>query len=144
MTLVRCNHHVYDTHYHIVFPVKYRKALLRKEIAEYLKEISYEIAQRYEFNLEQIGTDGDHIHLLCSFDPKYSGGQFVKLYKSITAKEIFKKFPDIKKDLWGGSFWSSGYYFATVSERGNWKAVERYVKNQGNKGNTVKLQLTLF
>jgi len=144
MTLTRAHHFVYDTHYHIVFPVKYRKALLRNEIATYLKEISYEIAQRYEFELEQIGTDGDHIHLLCSFSPKYSGGQFVRLYKSITAKELFKKFPSLKKELWGGELWSDGYYFATVSERGNWKVVEQYVKKQGQKGNTDNKQLTLF
>lgn len=145
MALTRGHHFVYDTHYHIVFPVKYRKALLRGEVAQYLKEISHEIAERYDFTLEQIGTDGDHIHLLCSFAPKYSGGQFVRLYKSITAKELLRKFPDLKKELWGGEFWTDGYYFATVSERGNWSIVERYVKNQGTRqGNTNARQLQLF
>ena len=145
MALSRGHHFVYDAHYHVVFPVKYRKALLRNDVAVHLKEISQQIAERYDFDLEQIGTDGDHIHLLCSFAPKYSGGQFVRLYKSITAKQIFKKFPDLKKELWGGEFWTDGYYFATVSERGNWKVVERYVANQGRtKGNTVDAQLSLW
>jgi putative transposase len=145
MTLSRGHHFVYDTHYHIVFPVKYRKALLEPDVASYIKEISHQIAERYDFDLEQIGTDGDHIHLLCSFAPKYSGGQFVRLYKSITANELFKQFPKLKKGLWGGEFWSDGYYFATVSERGNWKVVEQYVKNQGTpKGNTIDRQLTLW
>ncbi len=145
MTLKRGHHFVYDTHYHIVFPVKYRKALLRADITTALKEISKELEPRYDFEIEQIGCDGDHIHLLCSFAPKYAGGDFVRLYKSITAKHLFKKFPDLRKELWGGEFWSDGYYLATVSGRGNWSVVERYVKNQGTQGNTMEsAQLRLF
>ena len=124
-------HCAYDTHYHLVFPVKYRKALLSDGIAQALKEISKSIAERYELDIEQIGCDHTHIHLLVSFHPKYSVGQFVRLYKSITAKQLFLRFPQLKKDLWGGEFWTDGYYVATVGERGNWSLVERYVKNQG-------------
>ena len=128
-------HCAYDTHYHIVFPVKYRKALLSDHISKYIKEISKELELRYFLDIDQIGTDGDHIHILVSFHPKYSVGQFVRLYKSITAKRIFLKFPEVKKDLWGGEFWTDGYYVATVGKRGNWQIVEQYVKNQGGKNN---------
>jgi putative transposase len=124
-------HCAYDTHYHIVFPVKYRKALLAPDIAQEIKSISKRLEERYDLEIEQVGTDGDHIHLLVSFHPKYAIGDFVRLYKSITAKQVFLKFPHIKKDLWGGEFWTDGYYAATVSEKGNWNVVERYVKNQG-------------
>jgi putative transposase len=124
-------HCAYDTHYHIVFPVKYRKALLSDDVARALKGISKELEDRYELDIEQIGCDKDHIHILTSFHPKYSIGDFVRLYKSITAKQLFLKFPELKKDLWGGEFWTDGYYVATVGERGNWSIVERYVKNQG-------------
>jgi putative transposase len=136
-------HCVYDTHYHIVFPVKYRKALLSDSISKHIKEISKELEQRYELVIEQVGTDGDHIHLLVSFHPKYSIGQFVRLYKSITAKQIFLKFPEVKKDLWGGEFWTDGYYAATVGKQGGWSVVEQYVKNQGSKNNVVA-QLKLW
>ena len=131
MTPQKGYHCAYDTHYHIVFPVKYRKALLSDGIAQTIKEISKEIALRYELEIEQVGCDSDHIHLLVSIHPKYSVGQFVRLYKSITAKQIFLKFPEVKKDLWGGEFWTDGYYVATVGEKANWSVVERYVKNQG-------------
>ena len=124
-------HYTYDTHYHIVFPVKYRKALLSDSIGQEIKEISKQLEQRYELEIEQIGCDADHIHLLASFHPKYAIGDFVRLFKSITAKQLFLKFPDVKKDLWGGEFWSDGYYVATVGEKGNWKIVEQYVRNQG-------------
>lgn len=137
-------HHAYDTHYHIVFPVKYRKALLRPDITKKLKEIATDIQERYDIQIEQLGTDQDHIHLLTSFPPTMSGGEVVRIFKSITAKELFKQFPDLKKELWGGSFWSAGYYLATVGEHGNWKTVERYVRMQGKEGNTSPSQLTLL
>ena len=134
-------HCAYDTHYHIVFPVKYRKALLRPAVEERIKELSKEIEERYEITMEQIGLDQDHIHLLCSFHPKYSVGSVVQKFKSITARELFKTFPELRKELWGGEFWSDGYYVGTVSERGNWKAVERYVRNQGQKPEDIQLRL---
>ena len=134
-------HCAYDTHYHIVFPVKYRKALLKPEIEKRIKELSKEIEERYEITMEQIGLDQDHIHLLCSFHPKYSVGSVVQKFKSITARELFKTFPELKKELWGGEFWSDGYYVSTVSEKGNWKAVERYVRNQGKKPEDIQLRL---
>lgn len=143
MGATHSNHCVYDTHYHLVFPVKYRKALLTAPLGAAILEIAKEIEQRYEIHFERIGTDGDHIHLLCSFHSKYSGSQIVGMFKSITARELFRRFPELRKSLWGGEFWSDGYYINTVSERGNWKTVERYVANQG-KTRANPPQLTLW
>ena len=131
MVLIRTHHNAYDTHYHLVFPVKYRKVLLTNEIPLAIAQVAQEIAERYDLTFEKIGCDGDHIHLLCSFPPKYSGSAVVRIFKSITARELFKRFPALKKELWGGEFWSDGFYLATVGERGNWKVVERYVAAQG-------------
>ena len=143
MALKRSNHCVYDTHYHIVFPVKYRKALLRNDITLAITQIAKEIEQRYDIEFEKIGYDQDHIHILTSFHSKYSGTQVVTMFKSITAKQLFKQFPEFKKELWGGEFWTDGYYFATVSERGDWNSVRRYVENQG-KTMSTPLQLKLL
>ena len=131
MSLKRTYHNIYDTHYHIVFPVKYRKSLLQNDIPLYIAKIAEEIAERYDIEFEKIGCDQDHIHILTNFPPKYSGSDIVRMFKSITARELFKQFPLLRKQLWGGEFWSDGFYFATVSERGDWKSVERYVANQG-------------
>jgi REP-associated tyrosine transposase len=141
MTLKRASHCVYQTHYHIVFPVKYRKSLLSDEITSAIKSIASEIGERYEIEFEQLGCDKNHIHILCSFHPKYSIGEVVRKFKSITARELFKKFPLLKKELWGGEFWSDGYYVSTVGERGDWRVVERYVKNQGKGLETEQLRL---
>ena len=143
MGVIHSNHCVYDAHYHLVFPVKYRKALLEPHISRAIQDIAKEIEERYDITFEKLGTDGNHIHILCSFHPKYSGSQIVGMFKSITARELFRRFPELRKSLWGGEFWSDGYYLNTISERGNWKTVERYLANQG-KTMQDPAQLTLW
>ena len=141
MQVHKGNHCAYQIHYHIVFPVKYRKALLSVEVTRSIKEIAIQIGERYSIDMERIGCDIDHIHLLCGAHPKYAPGQVVRIFKSITAREIFRRHPSIKRDLWGGEFWTDGYYVATVGERGNWSIVEQYIKEQGIKPEDAQLRL---
>lgn len=142
--LERSNHCVFTAHYHLVFPVKYRRALLKNEIERSLFDISKGIEERYDLEIEKLGADNDHVHLLCSFHPKYGIGQTVRLYKSITGKQLFARHPELKKELWGGEFWTDGYYAATVGERGNWDIVKRYITAQGKKPSDVNLRLFEF
>ena len=125
-------------HYHIVFPVKYRKSLLDEKVIKIIEETSEAIEQRYEIEMEAMGMDGDHVHLLCGGHPKLSIGKIVQIYKSLTAREIFRRRPEVKRELWGGEFWSDGYYAATVGERGNWATVEKYVMQQGTPKEKLK------
>ena len=141
-TLTKAAHCVYQIHYHIVFPVKYRRALLYKDVEEIITETAEGIAERYEIKMEAVGCDKNHIHLLCGAHPKIAPGEIVNIFKSITAREVFKRKPELREEMWGGEFWSDGYYVATVGEKGNWGKVEAYVKNQGQ-GESVK-QLKLF
>ena len=82
--------------------------------------------------------------------PSYNPTLIVKKVKSITAKEVFSRCPEVKKKLWGGNFWSSGYYVATVSEHGNEEVIANYVKKQGNeykklfRNQGLEGQMTLF
>lgn len=78
MTLEWTYHNVYDAHYHLVFPVKYRKALLTNEIPRAISQIAEEIGQRYDIDFERIGYDLNHIHLLVSFPPKHGGSAVVR------------------------------------------------------------------
>jgi putative transposase len=110
MPVTRSSHCVYDTHYHLVFPVKYRKALLSSDVVNSLYSIAKEIEARYDLTFERIGDDKNHIHLLVSFHPKYSVSQIARVFKSLTARELFRKHPELKKELWGGEFWTDGYY----------------------------------
>ena len=131
-------HCAWQIHYHIVFPVKYRKVLINEEVTDIIKETSLGIAERYAIEIEAIGCDKDHIHLLCGAHPKISPGRTVQIYKSITAREVFRRKPSVKKSLWGGEFWTDGYYVATVGERGDWEAIEKYVQKQGQPKSSVK------
>jgi putative transposase len=123
--------------------VKYRKALLDREVIEIIRETVAGIQERYEIEMERMGMDNDHIHLLCSAHPKISVGRIVQVFKSITAREIFKRKPSVKKVLWGGEFWSDGYYVGTVGEHGDWGSVERYIVSQGKPKEELR-QLKLF
>ena len=134
-------HCAWQIHYHIVFPVKYRKALLDDEVVRIILERAEGIEERYDIEFETIGCDQDHVHILCSAHPKIAPGQIVRLLKSITAREVFLK--KVKRELWGGEFWTNGYYVTTVGERGNWQVVENYVKNQGKPKEELR-QLKLF
>ena len=136
-------HCAWQIHYHIVFPVKYRKALLDDEVVEIIKRTELGIEQRYAIEIEAMGMEKDHIHLLCGAHPKVSPGRIVQIFKSITAREIFRRRPEVKSELWGGEFWTDGYYVATVGERGDWKTVERYIQRQGKPREDLK-QLKLF
>jgi putative transposase len=133
----------WQIHYLIVFPVKYRKALLEEEVVEIIKETAIGIQERYAIEFEALGMDRDHIHILCSAHPKVAPGGIVRIFKSITAREVFRRKPAIKKELWGGEFWADGYYVATVGERANWRTVERYIERQGKPREDLR-QLKLF
>ena len=123
--------------------MKYRKGLLDADVTQIIKETAGSIEERYPIEMEALGTDKNHIHVLCSAHPKVAPGRLVQMFKSLTAREIFRRRPAIKRDLWGGEFWSDGYYVATVGERANWKLEERYVQRQGYPKENLQ-QLRLF
>jgi putative transposase len=54
MTPTKMSHCAYDAHYHIVFPVKYRKALLDNQVTKYLEHIAQEIEERFPIEFESI------------------------------------------------------------------------------------------
>ena len=136
-------HCAWQIHYHIVFPVKYRKALLDEAVTAIIEETAAEIAERFPIEMEAIGTDKHHIHLLCSAPPNVAPGRIVQIVKRITAREIFRRKPAVKRVLWGGEFWTDGYYVATVGERATWQTVERYVQRQGPPHEDLR-QLRMF
>ena len=125
----------------MVFPVKYRKALLSPDIEKGILDISTASGERYEIECEQVGCDKNPIHILCSFHPKYSIGEVVRKVNSITARELFRRFAAVKKELWGAEFWSDGYYASTGGEGGNGSVVKKYVRDQGKDPGTEQLRL---
>ena len=104
------------------------------------------IEQRYQVKFLEIGTDEDHVHFLIQSVPAYSVTKVVTLVKSLTAREIFRRCPKVKKQLWGGELWTDGYFATTVGKHGDENMISNYVKNQGNEYNKLHSdhQLALF
>jgi putative transposase len=131
--------------YHLVFPAKYRRKVFSQAVATTLKDICLGIAQRYEIQFIEIGMDEDHVHFLLQSVPAMSVAQIVTTLKSITAKHIFAAHPQVKKLLWGGKFWTSGYYANTVGQYGTEEVIRKYVENQGRTYQKIHTgQLSLF
>jgi REP element-mobilizing transposase RayT len=143
------SHNISVLIYHLVCPAKYRKVIFDEAVDELLKEICLEISKRYEIIFIEIGTDRDHVHFMIQSVPTYSPKKIVQMVKSITAKEILKRAPHVKKQLWGGEFWSKGYFISTVGRHGSEDVISQYIKKQGTEKRYKKLhcqqiQLELF
>ena len=143
--------HIYKSHnktlflYHLVCPVKYRRKAISKEVSDSVKHICHEISERYEIHFVEIGTDEDHVHFLIQSVPVLSPTTIATTVKSITAKQVFLTHPEVKQLLWGGKFWTSGFYMNTVGQYGNEQVIRNYVKQQGKKYEQIhRTQLKLF
>ena len=119
--------------FHLVCPVKYRRKVFTEENQKTLKSICLELGILYEYNFLEIGIDEDHVHFLIQTVPNIWISGMVKTIKSITAKKMFEKHPEVKTFLWGRQFWTDGYYINTVGQYGNLTMIENYVKKQGIK-----------
>jgi len=145
--LIRKSHNVSILVYHFVCPAKYRRAVVDEKVDQVLKDVCLEIAQRYQIEFLEIGTDKDHVHFLVQSVPSYSPTKIITIIKSFTAREVFMRVPSVKKQLWGGEFWTDGYYVGTVGKHATEEAIRQYVKNQGEEKEYKQLhvqQLKLF
>ncbi len=125
------SHNVTVLLYHLVCVAKYRRAVLTEPVDLLIKQLCLEISKRYEIHFIEIGTDKDHVHFLIQSVPTMSPQRIVQIIKSITAREVFKQIPEVKQQLWGGQFWTKGYFVNTVGKTGSENAVRQYVKSQG-------------
>jgi REP element-mobilizing transposase RayT len=131
--------------YHVVCPAKYRRKVFTEEVENTLKKVCIDIGERHEMRFVEIGADEDHVHFLIQSVPVLSPHRIVQIIKSITAKEVFRLHPEVKQKLWGGKFWTSGYYANTVGQYGNEKVIKEYVRKQGRIYHQIhRGQLTLF
>ena len=143
---IRKSHNVSVLIYDLVFPAKYRRVVFDENVDTVLKEACLGIEDRYQLKFLEIGTDKNHVHFLVQSVPTYSVTKIVTLIKSLSAREIFKRCPQVKKLLWGGEFWTDGYFASTVGKHGNENMIANYVKSQGNIYQTLHVdhQLMLF
>ena len=113
------SHNVTVLLYHLVFPAKYRRVVFDDNVDGVLKEVCLGIERRYQIKFIEIGVDADHVHFLVQSVPTYSVTKIATTIKSLTARQIFKRCPQVKNKLWGGEFWTDGYFASTVGKHGN-------------------------
>jgi len=127
MGIKRTSHSVYDTSYHLVWCPKYRKKVFkREEIWERAKQLIGEISEAYGFEIIEQEVAEEHVHILISFPPKRSIGEVVRIIKSISARELFREYPSLKRSLWGGELWEDA---RTVGDRMTREVIERYIEH---------------
>jgi putative transposase len=105
--------------------------VITNEVDKELRDVCKEIGLRFEIAFLEIGADKDHIHFLLQTVPVRSPSEIARIIKSLTAREVFKRVPSVKKKLWGGEFWSDGCYICTVGRHSYEDQIRRYVASQG-------------
>ena len=132
------SHAVYEAKYHLVWCPKYRKKILVEEIRERVKELFFEIAERYDFEIDRCEVAEGHIHILLSFPPRYSIAQVVGIIKGKSGSKIFEEYPKLKKKLWGGHLWEQGYFARTVGEQITDDVISRYIEKHSFSSEQLK------
>lgn len=141
MAIQRTHHAVYDLKYHLVWIPKYRKSVLKGEVAAYVKAVFHQIAEQYEMKIDVVEVVEDHVHMLIYAPPRYSPSQIVQRMKSISAREVFRKFPQVKKQLWGGEFWSDGYFVRSVGDEVTTELIRKYITYHQHQSGNMQLEL---
>ena len=142
MGIRRTKHAVYDLKYHLVWIPKYRKHILTGDVVGYLKEVFNHIAEEYRFEIDTMEVVEDHVHIFLEAPPRYAPAKVVQIMKSISGRELFKKFPKIKKQLWAGELWNDGYFVRSVGDKVTTDIIRKYIKYQSHEDSPS--QLTMF
>ncbi len=141
MGIRRTKHAVYDLKYHLVWIPKYRKHMFDKEISGYVKTIFKKIAEEYEFRIDTMEVMEDHVHVFVEVPPKYSPARVVQIMKSISAREVFRKFPDLRTQLWAGELWNDGYFVRSVGDKVTADIIRRYIEYQAHEDDSIQLNM---
>ncbi len=142
MAIKRTSHAVYDTKYHLVWAPKYRRWITREDIRQRAAELFREIAEDFQFEIEEMEVAKDHVHLFLNFPPRYAIAKVVGILKSISASRLFKEFPELRRQLWGREFWEDGYFARTVGDQVTAEVIKKYIRyhrHEEHQGSQLKL-----
>ena len=144
MTTESSAHAKYELKYHFVWCPKYRRLALKGNIGKYVARVIYEVAERYDFDVLELAVMPDHVHLFVSAIPSMSPSHLIQIVKSITAREVFRRFPGVKRTLWGGALWERGYFVMSSGKGTTDEMIHRYIRNQRSGKPTANDQPNLF
>ena len=130
MELQRNTHHVYRLMYHFVWIPKYRHKVFSEPYCEVLKGIIQKIGYDYDIDIAELEIPGDYIHMLVRGEPKTAPCDVMQIIKSISAREFFRRYPEIKRRyFWGGKLWTQSYFVETIGNA-NEETIRKYVQGQ--------------
>ena len=141
MGVRRTKHAVYELKYHLVWVPKYRARILGGEVSKYLKDVFKQIAEEYEFKIDVMEVIEDHVHMFIEAPPSYSPSDLVQIKKSISAREVFKKFPKMRKAMWSGKIWNEGYYVRSVGDKVTSEVIKKYIEYQRQEDDVSQLKM---
>jgi putative transposase len=141
MGIRRTKHAVYDLKYQLVWIPKYRKNILGREVSDYLKAVFNKIAEEYEFGIDTMEVMEDHVHIFVEVPPRYSPARVVQIMKSLSAREVFKQFPDLRKQFWAGELWNDGYFVRSVGDKVTADIIRKYIEYQAHEDDSIQLNM---
>ncbi len=106
-----------------------------------MEELFREVGEAYDIAIEEMGVSEDHVHIFCSFPPRYAISDVVSRLKSISARAVFKEYPRVKRTLWGGELWEDGYFARTVGDKVTAEVIRQYIRRHKDESDP---QLKLF
>ena len=122
------SHAVYDCKYHLIWCPKRRKTIGDAGMREWIAGVMRRVAEEYEWQIDELAVDEDHIHIFLSFPPRHSISQVVGIMKSQSASRAFRQFPWLREQFWSGELWEDGYGVRTVGDRVTTELIRRYIR----------------
>ena len=141
--LRRTSHAVYELNYHIVWAPKYRRRVLTGEVRKRVLDLFARIAEEYGFEIIEQEVIDDHVHVFVSAPPRISPSDVVKTLKSISGRELFREFSELRKRFWKRELWEDGYFMRAVGDKLTTDEIRAYVRHQ-EKEKKRGVQLSLF
>jgi len=126
----RSSHTVYDIKYHFVWITKYRKPVLRGEIAERVRDLIREICKAKDIEIIKGHVSKDHIHIFVSAPPHISVSQLVQSVKGKTFRNLLMEYKSLSRTFWGPHLWARCYFVASSGNVTD-EVIVKYIEDQG-------------
>lgn len=141
----RSSHAVFDCRYHLIWATKRRKRALReRDERQYCARLLRRVAEKYDMHLLGLEVDVDHVHLYVEIPPQQAVGSAVGKFKSLSARYMLRRYPNLRKYFYGGAMWSPSYFARTIGEGVTAEAVRRYIDTHEEKAELGSAQAELF
>jgi len=120
---------VYSCQYHIIFTTKYRRKVLDEKIQSRLKELILEKQEEFQYQVIEMETMEDHVHLLLDSNPKEGVFNQVNHIKGYTSNILRSEFKTLRTRI--PTLWTRSKFISSVGSV-SLDVVKKYIENQKN------------